>query len=187
MRVKVKFRRRRRHPGGHLNASRTAFRQLMLEHQSMVFSIARRIVHDPLLAEEVAQDVFFQLYGQLASIQSGEHLVSWLRRVTVHRAIDEARRRLRRPQDFAAHSFDEPGMAEPASREPGTDPWITRRLRELIAALPTIPRTILVLRYQEEMTPDEIASLLNMPVSTVKSNLQRTLKLLRGRAQRIHV
>ena len=84
----------------------------------MVFSIARRIVHDPSLAEEVAQDVFFELYGRLPSLESEEHVVHWLRRVTVHRSINQARRRLRRPQDYAAVSFAEPGVMEPTAAAP---------------------------------------------------------------------
>jgi RNA polymerase sigma-70 factor, ECF subfamily len=156
----------------------------MREHQSMVFSIARRIVQDPSAAEEVAQDVFFELYGHLPSLASEEHVVHWLRRVTVHRSIDQARRRLRRPQDHAAVSFAEPGVAEPAAAFKEADPWLTERLRQMIAALPIVPRTIIVLRYQEDLGPEEIAALLQMPVSTVKSHLQRALKVLRAKAQR---
>ncbi len=149
----------------------------------MVFSIARRIVRDPSLAEEVAQDVFFQLYDELPSLVSEEHVVHWLRRVTVHRAIDEARRRLRRPQDHAAISFAEPGVPEPAAAAQQSDPWMAERLRQRIAALPIVPRTVIVLRYQEELGPEEIAELLGMPVATVKSHLQRALKVLRARMQ----
>jgi RNA polymerase sigma-70 factor (ECF subfamily) len=155
----------------------------MREHQSMVFSIARRIVHDPSLAEEVAQDVFFELYGQLPSLASQEHVVHWLRRVTVHRSIDEARRRRRRPQDHAAVSFAEPGVAEPAAAQQRTDPWLAERLRQMIATLPIVPRTVVVLRYQEELMPEEIAAVLAMPVATVKSHLQRSLKVLRAKMQ----
>lgn len=149
----------------------------------MVFSIARRIVRDPSLAEEVAQDVFFELYGALPSLASEEHVVHWLRRVTVHRAIDAARRRLSRPQDHAAISFAEPGMAEPAAAVPQRDPWMAERLRQKIASLPILPRTVIVLRYQEGLGPEEIAELLDMPVATVKSHLQRALKVLRARMQ----
>jgi RNA polymerase sigma-70 factor, ECF subfamily len=156
----------------------------MREHQSMVFSIARRIVRDPSLAEEVAQDVFLELYGQLPSLASQEHVVHWLRRVTVHRSIDQARRRLRRPQDYAAVSFAAPGVAEPAAVQRETDPWQTDRLRQMIASLPIVPRTVIVLRYQEDLMPEEIAALLAMPVATVKSHLQRALKVLRAKAQR---
>ena len=150
----------------------------------MVFTIARRIVYDPSLAEEVAQDVFFELYGQLPSLASQEHVVHWLRRVTVHRSIDQARRRLRRPQDHAAVSLAEPGVAEPAAAQRESDPWLAERLQQMIASLPIMPRTVIMLRYQEDLMPEEIAALLTMPVATVKSHLQRSLKVLRGRMQR---
>jgi RNA polymerase sigma-70 factor, ECF subfamily len=157
----------------------------MREHQSMVFSMARRIVHDPSLAEEVAQDVFFELYGQLPSLASEEHVVHWLRRVTVHRSIDQARRKLRRPQDHAAVSFAEPGVAEPVAAQQETDPWLADRLEDMIGALPVVPRTVIVLRYQEDLMPEEIAAVLAIPVATVKSHLQRSLKVLRAKAQRL--
>jgi RNA polymerase sigma-70 factor, ECF subfamily len=163
----------------------------MREHQSMVFSIARRIVHDPPLAEEVAQDVFLELYRQLPSLSSEEHVVHWLRRVTVHRSIDQARRGLRRPQDYAAVSFAEPGVAEPAAARQDeeqetalqSNPWLAARVRKLIVALPVMPRAVIVLRYQEGLGPDEIARMMEMPVATVKSHLQRALKVLRARMQ----
>jgi RNA polymerase sigma-70 factor (ECF subfamily) len=157
----------------------------MREHQSMVFSIARRIVHDPSLAEEVAQDVFLELYGHMTSLASEDHVAHWLRRVTAHRSIDQARRRLRRPQDYAAVGFAEPGVAEPAAASQEPDPWLAERLRQMIEALPIMPRTVIVLRYQEGMGPEEIAAVLEMPVATVKSHLQRALKVLRAKSQRL--
>jgi RNA polymerase sigma-70 factor (ECF subfamily) len=155
----------------------------MREHQSMVFSIARRIVYDPSLAEEVAQDVFFELYEHLPSLASEEHVVHWLRRVTVHRSIDQARRRARRPQDHAALSFAEPGVAEPVAVTQEADPWVTERLQQIIASLPIVPRSVIVLRYQEGLGPEEIAAVLGMPVATVKSHLQRALKVLRAKME----
>lgn len=152
----------------------------------MVFSIAQRIVRDPSLAEEIAQDVFLALHRELPSLASEDHVVHWLRRVTVHRAIDEARRRLRRPQDHAAVSFAEPGVMEPAAATREKDPWLAERLRQKIATLPLVPRTVITLRYQEDLMPEEIAQLLNMPLATVKSHLQRALKVLRLRTQRLH-
>jgi RNA polymerase sigma-70 factor, ECF subfamily len=170
----------------------------MREHQSMVFSIAQRIVHDPSLAEEIAQDVFLDLYGRLASFSSREQVLHWLRRVTVHRSIDQARRKPPTPQDHAAVSFAKPGVAErgvpeqgaaaledaretESETEPETETWLPRRLRQVIVSLPIVPRTVVVLRYQEGMGPEEIAAVLEMPVSTVKSDLQRALTVLRGK------
>jgi RNA polymerase sigma-70 factor, ECF subfamily len=159
----------------------------MREHQSMVFSIAQRIVHDPSLAEEIAQDVFLDLYGRLASFSSREQVLHWLRRVTVHRSIDQGRRRPRQPEDHAAVSFAEPGVAEPGAaalentRETESEPWLPERLRQMIVSLPIVPRTVVVLRYQEGLGPEEIAAVLEMPVSTVRSDLRRALTVLRGK------
>ena len=55
-------------------------------------------------------------------------------------------------------------------------------LEELLRTLPEQMRVVIVLRYQEDMLPDEIAKLLGQPVATVKSNLQRGLQLLRRKA-----
>jgi len=58
-------------------------------------------------------------------------------------------------------------------------------LRKLVASLPDEARMIIVLRYQEEMEPQEIAETLGMPIATVKSRLRRSLVLLRGKALRL--
>lgn len=63
------------------------------------------------------------------------------------------------------------------------DPFITRRLRDLVASLPAAPRAVVTLRFQEDLDLSEIAATLNMPLNTVKSHLRRSLALLRGRAQ----
>jgi RNA polymerase sigma-70 factor, ECF subfamily len=156
----------------------------MLEHQSMVFSIALRILGDRSAAEEAAQDVFLELHAKLGDLTSEEHILYWLRRVTVHRAIDRVRRRERRPE-VAMDWQDLPEPSDPAGEPPDADPLLSRRLQQLVASLPEVPRTVLVLRYQEDMSPEEISGVLEMPVATVKSHLQRTLRLLREKAARV--
>jgi RNA polymerase sigma-70 factor (ECF subfamily) len=68
-----------------------------------------------------------------------------------------------------------------APAEERTSP-LGARLEQLLATLPEPQRAALVLRYQEDMTPEEIAATLDAPVATVKSHLQRGLKLLRAKA-----
>jgi RNA polymerase sigma-70 factor, ECF subfamily len=157
------------------------FRELMLEHQSMVFSIALRILGDRARAEEIAQDVFLELYEKLPELGDGNHVLYWLRRVAVHRSIDVVRRNQRQPEV----SIDEDDFPELAiDADPG-DPLLSRQLQQLVASLPAAPRSVLVLRYQEDLTPEEIGQLLSMPTATVKSHLQRTLRLLREKAARV--
>lgn len=151
---------------------------LVREHQSMVFSLAYHFLHDRFLAEEVAQEVFLSLHRNLDTIQTPEHAGFWLRKVTVQRAIDETRRRKRRPQVTLE------AVPEPVARASERDPMLGEVLRRLIATLSEAPRAVMILRYQEDLDPSEIAELLDMPVGTVKSHLQRSLALLREKLDR---
>jgi RNA polymerase sigma-70 factor (ECF subfamily) len=160
------------------------FRTLMLEHQSMVFSIALRILGDRSMAEEAAQDVFLELHAKLSELASEEHVLYWLRRVTVHRSIDRVRRRQRQPE--VAMDWNElPELPDNSTFASQGDPLLNRWLHQLVRSLPTVARTVLVLRYQEDMSPDEISQALDMPVATVKSHLQRSLRLLREKSARV--
>jgi RNA polymerase sigma-70 factor (ECF subfamily) len=154
------------------------FAGIVRQHQAMVFSIAYHFLHDRSLAEELAQEVFLQLHQHLAGFQSMAHLTFWLRRVTSHRCIDQARRRKLRPQV----SLEE--APEPATMPAPGDPLLSRALQRLVASLPEKPRMVVILRYQEDLDPSEIAEALDMPVRTVKSHLQRSLALLREKLQR---
>jgi RNA polymerase sigma-70 factor, ECF subfamily len=158
------------------------FRNLMLEHQSMVFSIALRILGDRSAAEEAAQDVFLELHAKLDDLDSDDHVLHWLRRVTVHRAIDRVRQRERRPE-VLMDWHELPEIPDRSSTLEDDLPF-GRQLQQLVGSLPAVPRTVLVLRYQEDLTPDEISGVLDMPVATVKSHLQRSLRLLREKAAR---
>lgn len=150
-----------------------AFEAALREHQSMVFSVAYHFFEDHAAAEELAQEVFLELYRHWREIQSSEHLVHWLRKVASRRCIDQARRRkLRRHL-----SLDD--APEPFSLMPATDPLVKRYIEQLLAALAEAPRMIVILRYQEGLDPAEIAEMLEMPLATVKSHLQRSLALLR--------
>jgi RNA polymerase sigma-70 factor (ECF subfamily) len=63
------------------------------------------------------------------------------------------------------------------------DPLLRRRMAELLAQLPPAARAVVVLRYQEDLDPVDIAGTLDMPINTVKSHLKRSLTLLRARMQ----
>jgi RNA polymerase sigma-70 factor (ECF subfamily) len=153
----------------------------MQEHQSMVFSIALRILGDRFLAEETAQDVFVELHGKLDELEGEDHVVHWLRRVTVHRSIDRIRQRERRPED----ATDPAELPEPAVEAPPGDPLLSRQIRQLVGSLPVMQRTVIVLRYQEDMSIEEIGEALSMPAATVRSHLRRTLQLLREKMNRV--
>ncbi len=158
--------------------ARQPFADAVRRHQSMVFSIAYHFLRDWTAAEEMAQDAFLQLYRNYDHLESDAHVTFWLRKVVSHRCVDYARRRQRQP----TVALDD--APEPAAIAEQGDPILNRRLRRLIASLPEKPRLVMVLRYQEDLMPEEISKILEMPVRTVKSHLQRSLAMLREKVER---
>jgi len=157
--------------GDHLS-----FAEIVQQHQRMVFSIAWHFLRNRALAEEVAQEIFLQLYQNLSSIQSPAHLTHWLRRVTAHRCIDQSRRL---KPDVALEE-----VPEPTARMQMPDPLLHQQLRKSVAALPEKWRMMVILRYQEGLDLAEISELLDVPLNTVKSGLQRSLLELRRKLTR---
>src|SRR5215472_8832264 len=147
----------------------------MRQHQRTVYSLALRMLSDRHAAEDLAQEVFLQLYRNLPAVSSEAHLGFWLRRVTLHRAID----RLRREPKLESAAPEE--VAAAASEAEPADPLLERRLRALVRELPAAARAVVLLRYQEDLDPVEIARTLRMPLNTVKSHLRRSLAQLRER------
>ena len=152
-----------------------AFAALIRMHQASVFSIGLRMLNRRDAAEDLAQDVFLQLYRKLDSIESLEHAGFWLRRVAANLAIDWLRR--------AAYTRAAPledGVEIPA---PPTceDPLMDRELVRLLGELAPAARAVMVLRYQEDRDVAEIAAALDMPVNTVKSHIKRSLTAMRGK------
>jgi RNA polymerase sigma-70 factor (ECF subfamily) len=158
--------------------TKNEFESVVREHQRMVYSIACNFFHNDAIAEELAQDVFLQLFEHHRTVQPGTHCVAWLRRSTVHRCIDA----MRRPSFQREMQVD--SLPDISADVPETDPLLQEGLRRLIASLPETPRTVLVLRYSEDMDVEEIGRTLQMPASTVRSHLQRGTAMIREKASR---
>jgi len=150
-----------------------AFAEIVRRSQAGVFSLALRMLRNREQAEELAQDVFLQLHRSLGAIESADHLRFWLRRVVMHRAIDRVRQRAREP----VSPMDE--APEPASLDAPQDPILVRRLAAAVGALAPTARSVVLLRYQDDLDPTDIARVLDMPLNTVKSHLKRSLAALR--------
>jgi RNA polymerase sigma-70 factor (ECF subfamily) len=156
------------------------FRGLVERHQGRVFSIAFRILGESGVAEEVAQDVFLELHRSLARLESEEHVAAWVRRVACHRATDALRRRAARG-DAAAEEYQDGMALRPVVRDFMP---LMNRVEQLLLTLPPQQRAVMLLRYQEDLEPEDIALELKMPLATVRSYLQRGVKMLRAKAER---
>ena len=118
-------------------------------------------------AEDVYQDVFLRLAQSATEFSSQEHLKAWLLRVAVNRCHDVARLRSRRPAVPLDSMPFEPSDAGPLS------PDEVRALWEAVGELPESMRVVIHLYYQEGYSGKEIAGLLGLEPSTVRTRLQR--------------
>jgi RNA polymerase sigma-70 factor (ECF subfamily) len=159
------------------DGDRSAFARLIRAHQGLVFSVALRVCGNHADAEELAQDAFLKLHSQLGTLADEHHLRHWLIRTVSHRAIDRLRHSAREP---AANGAALPELLTAQASE--ADPLLTSALAQLLDELPGPARAVVVLRFQEDLDPTEIASALDMPLNTVKSHLRRSLEWLRTHA-----
>ena len=156
-----------------------AFRQLVLRYHRLVINVAFRALGELALAEDVAQDVFIKVYKALPAYRHDKPFKHWLHRVAANAVTDALRRR--RP----VVSLD--GMEQPpASRDADPQDIATRHdlqraVRHAIASLPSHYRDTIALQAFGELSYDEIAKALDIPLGTVMSRLNGAKRLLRDR------
>ncbi|MCU0727280.1 MAG: sigma-70 family RNA polymerase sigma factor [Planctomycetes bacterium] len=159
----------------------SAFDALYRKYRDRVFGIAVRILNDRGLAADATQATFLAVFRKLRQFDFRSAFSSWLFRVTVNQSLDLRRRRA----NVARVSLDDPAIAATATirdfrrSEPG-DPGeeadraeLTRLIRRALASLRPRHTAVLVLRYMEGFSYDEIAEILDVPVGTVRSRLSR--------------
>jgi RNA polymerase sigma-70 factor (ECF subfamily) len=155
-------------------------------YSGVVFSFALRIVSERQLAEEILQEAFFRAWQQGGSFSAGRgSFVTWLLSITHNLAIDEIRRRRRRPQK-ADSEEPEQILDSVADTGAGADVegevWLGA-LRDTIgralAELPPAQRDALEMAYFRGMTQREIAEALGEPLGTIKTRMRLGLQKLR--------
>lgn len=157
-----------------LAGSQPSFQEIIRRYERPVFNLIYRVVRNPTLAEDVAQDAFLKAFRNLASFDANRRFSSWMFRIANNAALDALRRRKADPLVQAE-------AAEPAIPPPA-DPVEAAALGEAIdAALHVLRpewRAAVVLRYQEDLSYEEIAEVLGMPEGTVKTFVHRARKQL---------
>jgi RNA polymerase sigma-70 factor (ECF subfamily) len=155
-------------------------------YSGVVFSFALRIVSERQLAEEILQEAFFRAWQQGGSFSAGRgSFITWLLSITHNLAIDEIRRRRRRPQK-ADSEEPEQILDSVADTGAGADVegevWLGA-LRDTIgralAELPPAQREALEMAYFRGMTQREVAEALGEPLGTIKTRMRLGLQKLR--------
>lgn len=158
-----------------------AFSELIERYQTVVFNCAFRIVGDMEDAADVTQSVFLKLYQHVESVDSSRPFFSWLYRVAVNEAIDHKRRR--KPHDVLDEEVIEATNTSP-------DQQLVQRDREAVLMramdhLSEEQRSVVVLRHFAELSYRDIAGVLEIPESQVKSRLYAARQRLKDILQKI--
>jgi RNA polymerase sigma-70 factor (ECF subfamily) len=156
-----------------------AFIMLYDRYASRVHALALRILHDPMLAEEVTQDTFLKLWSRARSylVERGS-LAYWLLTIARHTALDRVRLESRRPTLSEASDPDEKWETiADDSTLPEETRW--RSLYFAVQALDTDQRRVIELAYYQGLSQSEIAEVLGWPLGTVKTRIRAAMEHLR--------
>jgi len=157
-----------------------AFRRLVERHGDRAYALALRILRSTSDAEEVAQDALVRAWRSLPRFRGDSAFSSWLYRIVARQAFDRAAvLKTRRSREVGAEGIEQLPAAPPG---PCPDPESrerSARLERLVAGLSEVPRTVVTLYYYQDRSVAEVARILRMPESTVKTHLSRARAALR--------
>jgi RNA polymerase sigma-70 factor (ECF subfamily) len=151
-----------------------AFGELVLRHQTSVFNVCYRILHERADAEDMSQETFLRAHARLHSFDVERPFGPWIRRVAANVCLNHLE-----SQKVTVELNDEKDADE--SQSPQGRLEVRERSEQIRAALASLPanyRAVIELRHYQELSYDEIAAELKIPLSDVKSNLFRARKLL---------
>ncbi len=161
-----------------------AFTKLVEAYQTHVYNLCYRMLGEPELAEDAAQETFLRAYQHIHRYDQKRPFATWLLSIAAHYCIDRLRRR-----KFSMISVDqdeeEGGIELPDTDAPNPESEAVRgeqqeRVQALLKRLDSVDRAAIILRYWHDCSESEIAETLNLTVSAVKSRLHRARRELAG-------
>jgi len=162
-----------------LTGDQQAFTQLVERYKDPVYNLAYRMLGNQTEAEDVAQETFVKAYTQLATYRDTHKFSTWLLSIASHLAIDLLRRRR-----FIALPLEDAPVVE-WMPDVGAGPEETAlqgeqhdEMQQLLRRLPEKYRSVVVLRYYQDMSYEEIAAALHLTPALVKARLHRARELL---------
>ncbi|MBP8000316.1 MAG: sigma-70 family RNA polymerase sigma factor [Chloroflexi bacterium] len=175
-----------------LQGDHESFALVVRRYQGVVFNVAYRLVGNRADAEDMAQEAFWRAFRALASFDAERPLAPWLKKITTNVCLNWLESQRARPQIVASDLFlaDEEYDALDKLPDPAPPPEQhlagreqEQRLRSALIQLPPRYRVMIELRHYQDLSYEEMAELLQVPLSTVKSDLFRARKLLEKQLQ----
>ncbi len=163
-----------------------AYRALIERYQRQVFSVALRMLRRAEDAEDVTQETFIRVFQALDRYDPARPFAAWLFTISARLCIDHIRRRKQSPISLVQRDIETQEERTIEVVDPGLGPDETtarreeeRRMQKLIDSLPPHYRIVVMMRHQQDLSYEEIAAALALPLGTVKARIHRARALLK--------
>ncbi len=168
------------------------FSVIIDKYQSKVFSTAYHYTHDQEEARDLTQEIFIKLYNNLQSYKNKASFSTWLYRIAVNRCIDWTRKRkLQTISSMYDNCEDELDIFDTiADKAGGPEEELIKQenkvyIRKVVEDLPEIYKTVIILYYFEDFSPQEISDITGDPRRTIETRLYRGKNLLKLRLEEL--
>jgi RNA polymerase sigma-70 factor (ECF subfamily) len=163
-----------------------AFNRLVLKWERTVFNVALRMLQDREEATEATQEVFLLAYKNIRRFRQDSKFSTWLYRIAVNHCVSQARRR---PQGTRVSLDSDEASLAPAKQLRVLDTQEgdllrsenRHRVHTALSFLPPEQRAVIELKFFQELTFEDIAAVLQVPLSTIKSRLYSGMEILKVR------
>jgi RNA polymerase sigma-70 factor (ECF subfamily) len=166
-----------------LAGAQPAFEQIVRRYQRPVINFIARVTGDRAGAEDLAQETFVKAFRALHTFDTTRRFSSWLLRIAHNTAVDALRRA--HPREIPLDSRGDsdgvvPEPAAPAAPDPVEQRDLGRALDLALRRLRPEYRAVMVLRYHESLTFEEISAVMQVPEATARTYVHRARKELAG-------
>ncbi|PZE19532.1 RNA polymerase sigma factor SigW [Paenibacillus xerothermodurans] len=174
------------------NGDRAAFAELVELYKEKIFHLAYRMLHNRHEAEEIVQETFLRVYTNLERYDENQKFSTWIYRIGTNLCIDRLRKR--KPNySLDAEMNDGEGtdwyaMLPSEDDTPDDQVILSETRNEIRKSIETLPekyKTVVVLRYLQDLSLQEISEVLSLPITTIKTRLHRGREHLRKKMENI--
>lgn len=168
-----------------LAGNRDAFRELVERYHQMVYRVAYGMCYNADAARDASQEVFYRAFKRLEQFDVNQSFGAWIRRITVNYMLDQYKKK-RVPTEPMTNDDGELRDLPGDAPDPRDEALASQRDERIWAAIDELPekyRAILVLRHFEDLSYDDIADALGLPLGTVTTQLHRARHMLAKRLQ----
>lgn len=173
-----------------LKGDKAAFAEIVNLYQEKLYSISFRMLYNKQEAEDVVQDTFLRVYKNLTKYDHHMKFSTWIYRIATNLCIDRLRKR--KPNySLDAESSEREGldgysMIPSDHRTPESELILTETqkiIHQAIESLPVKYKSVMILRYLQDLSLQEIGEILDMPITTIKTRVHRGREFLRKKLE----